>query len=88
MAFSDIFGTNLFDIALIFVVDLFYPGGSVLRELDQFSIFAALLGAAVTLVYMIGLIERRNGALPRMGIDSLVVVLLYVSGLVVMYRLR
>ena len=67
MAFSDIFGTNLFDIALIFVVDAFYTGQPVLLEVGNFSLFAALLGAAATLVYIIGLIERRDGALPRMA---------------------
>jgi len=30
MAISDIFGTNLFNIALVFVVDLLYPGDPVL----------------------------------------------------------
>lgn len=88
MAFSDIFGTNLFDIALIFVVDAFYQGQAVLLTMGNFSLFAALLGAAATLVYMIGLIERRDGALPRIGYDSLAVATLYLCGLVVMYRLR
>ena len=88
MAFSDIFGTNLFDLALIFVVDTFYSGDAVLRDLGSFSLFAALLGAAATLVYMIGLIERRDSALPRIGYDSLAVAALYVAGLVVMFRLR
>lgn len=88
MAFSDIFGTNLFDIALIFVVDAFYQGEAVLLEMGNFSLFAALLGATATLVYMIGLIERRDGALPRIGYDSLAVATLYLCGLVVMYRLR
>ena len=88
MAFSDVFGTNLFDIALIFVVDAFYPGQAVLLAVGNFSLFAALLGAAATLIYMIGLIERRDGALPRIGYDSLAVATLYLCGLVVMYRLR
>jgi cation:H+ antiporter len=88
MAFSDIFGTNLFDIALIFVVDAFYTGQPVLLEVGNFSLFAALLGAAATLVYIIGLIERRDGALPRIGYDSVAVTTLYLCGLVVMYRLR
>jgi len=42
----------------------------------------------VTLVYMIGLIERRDGALPRIGYDSLAVAVLYVSGLALLYQLR
>jgi cation:H+ antiporter len=60
----------------------------VLLAVGNFSLFAALLGAAATLIYMIGLIERRDGALPRIGYDSLAVATLYLCGLLVMYRLR
>jgi cation:H+ antiporter len=88
MAFSDIFGTNLFDLALVFVVDAVYAGPPVLDEVGTFSLFAALLGIAVTAVYIAGLVERKDRTLARMGYDSLVVVLLYFGGLAVLYTLR
>ena len=43
LAFSDIFGTNLFDLGLVFVVDLAYAGPPVLNEVGAFSAFAAAL---------------------------------------------
>ena len=88
MASSDIFGTNLFDAAIIVVADLAYPGGPVLSEVGTFSIVAGLLGIVVTGVYMVGLIERRDPALFGVGLDSYVVMACYVGGLALLYTLR
>lgn len=88
MAFSDILGTNLFDLGMIFVIDLAYRGGPVLGEVGRFSIFAALLGIVVTAIYVAGLIERKDRAYLRMGVDSIAVVVVYVIGLFVFYQLR
>lgn len=88
MAFSDIFGTNLFDIVLIFVADLLYAGPPVLQEVGRFSLLGALLGIAVTTVYLAGLIERRDRAVLRMGLDSWLVLVIYFAGLFGLYQLR
>ncbi|SHI29217.1 sodium:calcium antiporter [Wenxinia saemankumensis] len=88
MAVSDIFGTNLFDIALIFVLDLFYAGPPILSELDSFSILAATLGTLVTALYLVGLIERRDPTVAKIGLDSVIVAVVYLGGLGVLYTLR
>lgn len=88
MAVSDIFGTNLFNIGLIFVVDLAYRGGPVINEIGRFSIFASLLGIVVTTLFLIGLIERRDRTIARMGVDSFAVLAAYLGGLAVLYTLR
>ncbi|WP_119459218.1 sodium:calcium antiporter [Rhodospirillaceae bacterium SYSU D60014] len=88
MAISDIFGTNLFDLVLIFVVDVVYVGGLVLDEVGRFSSFAALLGIAVTTIYIVGLIERKDRTMLRMGGDSVAVLGVYIGGLVILYTLR
>jgi len=61
------FGSNLFDIVLVFVADLVYTGGPVLGEVGRFSTLAALLGIAVTILFLVGLIERRDRTVMRMG---------------------
>jgi cation:H+ antiporter len=88
LAFADIFGTNLLDVTLVFFADLVYAGPPVLGEVGRFSVVAALLGIAVTAVYLAGLIERRDRVVLRMGIDSFVVLALYLGGLILLYRLR
>jgi cation:H+ antiporter len=88
MAVSDIFGTNLFDIALIFIVDLAYAGGPVLNEVGSFSIVAAMLGIIVTGLYMVGLIERRDPAFLGVGLDTIAVVTVYFGGVAMLYGMR
>ena len=88
MATSDILGTNLFDIALIFLVDLIYAGDPVLNEVGAFSQVAAMLGITVTGVFVVGMIERRDPAIRGIGLDSLIVGAAYLGGLGLLFHLR
>lgn len=88
MAVSDIFGTNLFDIGVIFIADLLYPGGPILNQTGPFAIVAGLLGIVVTAIYLVGLIERRDKDVAGIGLDSLVVIAAYLGGVAVLYTLR
>jgi cation:H+ antiporter len=88
MAVSDIFGTNLFNVGMIFLIDAVYPDGPVLNQVGRFSSFAALLGIVVTTLYIAGLVERRDRTILRMGYDSLAVLLTYLGGIFLLYRLR
>jgi cation:H+ antiporter len=88
MAFADAFGTNLFSVMLLFVVDAVYRGGPILNEVDRFSLFAALLGILLTAIYLAGFIERRHKAVAGMGLDSVVVLVAYSGGLALLFSLR
>ena len=88
MAISDIFGTNIIDIALLGIIDIAFVGGPVLNEVGMFSIVGAALGVAVTLIYMAGLIERRDRTWGRLGMDSWAVLIVWLSGTIVLYLLR
>lgn len=88
MAFSNIFGTNALLVALLFVGDIFYRQGPILEAVGRPSIFSAAMGLVATAVYLIGLIERRNQSYLGMGLDSIVVILLYGFTLVMLYLLR
>ncbi|NGO50557.1 sodium:calcium antiporter [Allomesorhizobium camelthorni] len=88
MAFSDIFGTNIIDVSLIFLIDAVYAGGPIINEVGGFSQMAALLGIMLTLLYLSGLIERRDRTLGRLGIDSWAVLIVYAGGLALLYAMR
>jgi cation:H+ antiporter len=61
---------------LLFFADVVYPKQPLLNEAGRFSVFAILLGIAVTAVYLAGLILRRNYSILGMGLDSFIVLLL------------
>ena len=88
MAVGNIFGANLLGLALLFMVDAVYREGPVLAEAGRFAAFAALLGIAVTALFLAGLIERGHRMVLRMGIDSLLVLGTYLAGVAVLYSLR
>jgi len=88
MAFGDIFGTNILNVALIWLIDLAYPGGPVLNDVGAFSQVAASLGMVLTLLDVAGLVERRNETLGRLGLDSWAVIVTYLSGITVLFFMR
>lgn len=87
LAFSNIFGTNIFTVGFVFLADLFYTGGPVLNEVDNFALFGALMGTALTCVYLAGLTVRFKKTLLSLGFDSVLVVVGYLSGLYAMFYL-
>jgi cation:H+ antiporter len=87
LALGDVLGTNLFDLVLIPVADVIYLRGAILKEAGAFEMVAALLGIILTAIYLIGLLERRDRTILRMGYDSLAAILLYTAGVAVLYSL-
>ena len=88
MALADVFGTNLFNVTIIFIADALYDGPPVLGEVGRFAGFSALLAIVLTALVLIGMIERRNRTFFRMGADSLAVLACYGAGVVVLYQMR
>ncbi len=88
MAISDVFGTNLFNVTIIVLVDVLHRGGPVLVEAGPFAATAALLALVLTAIYLVGMLERSDRTLLRMGYDSLAVVLAYSAGLGLLYAQR
>ena len=88
MAFSNLLGTNFFNVALIGVVDLLLRDGPVLNIVGGFSALAALLGALLAGIYLVSFVTRRHRRVGRIGLDSLIVMLVYLGGLVLLYRMR
>jgi cation:H+ antiporter len=88
MAISDILGTNIFNVTLLFGVDALDSGEPVLSRVGNFSAIGALLGLAVTGLFLTGLIERTDRTFLRMGVDSAAVLVVYAGGMVLLYHLK
>ena len=88
MAVGDVLGGNLFNLSLLLAVDVLYRDGPVMAEAGAFEVVAASLGSIMAAIYLLGLIERRDRTVLRMGLDSAVVLGVYAAGLAVLYTLR
>ena len=79
LAISDIFGGNAF-LPVLFLLAVLISGKAVLPDAQASDIYLAGLGILLTCVYAAGLIFRPRRQILGMGIDSLLVLVLYVAG--------
>jgi cation:H+ antiporter len=70
VAVSNVFGSNAFDVALLFLAELLYRGGTILEDVDMPTVFVATLGMLMTCIYLWGLLERENRTVLGLGWDS------------------
>ena len=80
LAISDIFGGNAF-LPVLFLVATVISGKAVLPQANGSDIYLTALAALLTLVYVVGLVFRPSRRVAGMGVDSLVVLLLYLLGI-------
>jgi cation:H+ antiporter len=66
---------------VLLLVATLVRGRPVLPDAEQSDIYLTALGALVTIVYMAGLIFRRQRRIARLGPDSHVVLASYVIGI-------
>jgi cation:H+ antiporter len=80
LAVGDIFGGNSFQVCLFLVADLI-AGKPVLPSAGNLNGWLAALGAALTLVFAFGVIVRPKRTYLRLGIDSVLAVVIFGLGL-------
>jgi cation:H+ antiporter len=86
LAISDIFGGNAF-LPVLFLPATLLSGQSVLPQAKNTDIYLASLGVLLTAVYIYGLIFRPKRQFFDLGIDSIVVLVLYIVGVVGLFTI-
>jgi cation:H+ antiporter len=84
-AVSNIFGSNAFDIALLFVADAIFLEGTIMAHAESSMVFIAAVAAVMTCVYLWGLMERADRTILRIGWDSALALVIYLTGVAVLY---
>jgi cation:H+ antiporter len=79
LAVSDIFGGNAF-LPVLFLLATLLSGKAILPQAQDTDIYLTALGMLLTLVYAAGLLFRPQRRRAHMGVDSRVVLALYVLG--------
>lgn len=86
MAVSDIFGGNAF-LPVLFLPATILSGESLLPQAQNTDIYLASLGVLLTSIYIYGLIFRPKRQYFCLGIDSIVVLLLYIVGIIGLFTI-
>jgi cation:H+ antiporter len=87
MAISNIFGSNLLMLMMLLPADMLYMPGLILNQMDPIANMALVVGIVVTGVYAVGLLLRHKRRIFGMGVDSVLVLGVYLASLVIFYRL-
>ncbi|MEH6699392.1 MAG: hypothetical protein V7672_11875 [Brevundimonas sp.] len=88
LAVGDVLGTNLFNIAVLFVVDVAYRDGPAMAERETFSGVAALLAVIMIGLYLAGQMARRPQTFLRLGLSSWAILGSYAGGLTLLWQIR
>ncbi len=84
MAAGNILGSNIFNIAIIFVVDLCYREGSLYDTLGEFHIISAVFSILILLTLMIGMLFKDK----RRKVDSWIIGGIYIAAMYILYIKR
>ncbi len=88
MAISNIFGSNLIMVLVLFPADIFYRQGEIHKQVDSTAQLALLSGIVVTAICIIGLLMKKKPRILGMGLDSVVVLIVYLASVYGFYMLR
>jgi cation:H+ antiporter len=81
MAVADILGSNMFNIAIIFVVDLFYTQGPILSSTSDAHLITAVVAMVMSLLVIVGLrFRQKRKAFSFISWYSPVLIGLYILG--------
>jgi cation:H+ antiporter len=86
MAIGNLFGSNLFDILIVAIDDLFFVQGPLLSHVSRLHAVSALSAIVMTGVAIVGLLYRpRERLLRTVGWASLFLLFLYVLNSAILY---
>ena len=86
MAVSDIFGGNAF-LPVLFIMASIIGGDAILPNLKPSDIYLTSLGIILTGIYMAGMVIHSKKQIYRMGIDSFIVLIVYLLGIWGLFKL-
>jgi cation:H+ antiporter len=88
MAIANIFGSNIFNIFILAVDDLFFLKGPLLSFVSPNHLVSALSAVAMAAIAIIGLTYRAERKKLLLAWDSACIVIVYVINLMMLYSLR
>jgi len=88
LAIGNIFGSNMTNVFIVFVCGLFYRGGPLLGDVSHAHILTAGLSILLTYVAISGIFMRNKKTIYGLGLDSLIMIILFVIGTSILYQLR
>lgn len=87
MAVGNVFGSNIFNMTVIFFADVFYRQGVLLEDVKIVHILTATVGIVMATIILIGLFYRSRRSFMWMGWDSIATAVVYFVGVYLLFQL-
>lgn len=88
LAIGNLFGSNLFNILILAIDDVFFIKGPILSFVNPTHIISALSAIVMTTIAIIGLTYRAEKKRLFLAWDSIGMILVYVVNLMLLYKLK
>ncbi|NLY74734.1 MAG: sodium:calcium antiporter [Firmicutes bacterium] len=86
MAVGNVLGSNIFNIFTIFISDLAYRGGPILSIGSSLHAVTALFGLVLSGVVILGLSYRSKKQYAGVGIDSIIIIAIYLIAVYILFQ--
>lgn len=87
MAVGNLFGSNIFNILILFIDDVVYLDGHLLKDASDIHVISVFSAILMSSVAIIGLTFKVPGKRFILAWDSLIIFLIYAMNLALLYRL-
>jgi cation:H+ antiporter len=88
LAIGNLFGSNIFNIFILAIDDIFFIKGPILSFVNQNHAISALSAIAMTTITIIGLTYRSMKKPLFLSWDSIGIILIYLTNMLILYTLR
>ena len=88
LAIGNIFGSNMTNLFIIFVCDLFQRDGAILGAVSSTHIFTAVLSVILVSSVILGIKIKGKKSYFSLGPDSLIMLIFFIVGTVFLYKFR
>ncbi|MCU0394582.1 MAG: hypothetical protein MUF29_01635 [Chitinophagaceae bacterium] len=87
MAVGNLFGSNIFNVFILFIDDLFYAPGHLLKDASESHLLSALAVLVMSGIAIIGITFKSKGKRFLLAWDTLLIFAVYILNLLVLHRL-
>jgi cation:H+ antiporter len=88
LAIGNLFGSNIFNVFILAIDDMFFTKGPILSFADPGHLTSALSAIAMTAIAVIGLTYRAEQKRLLLAWDSLAIIMVYITNMMLLYHQR
>jgi len=85
MAIANIFGSNMYNMFLIGVADVFLIGGHFIGAIDESFMLVGMLGLVMNVLALVGNLARLERRIWFIEADAALLILIYFGGMALLY---